>query len=166
MRNHFYYFTCIEDKSFQNDIVNIIDQSNDIQKKSTNVKAKMTSWEMMNEIGFKTLATYMINYAKYVMHDTYHRENDNFKILSMWGMCYESEDYAVPHDHIPTFFSCVYYINPPKNGPELFFPELNKSVQPEDGMLVIFPSWIIHEVPKKTFFGKRYAVSANLVPIL
>lgn len=165
MKNYFYCVSKIEDKSFQNDIINSIDRSEDVQKKNTNVKAKMTSWNMINEPGFKPLASYMINLAKEVSQFKYCVDpaKSNFLFTSIWGMCYESQDYAIPHDHWPALWSCVYYIKPPKNCPELIFTELNESVHPEDGTLVLFPSWVVHEVPKKEFIGKRYVVSANLV---
>ena len=148
--------------SFHDKIIDIIDQSDDIQNHETNVKAKMTSWEMMGEPGFKNLINPIIEFARFVSKDKYQREEDTFGISKMWGTCYENEDYCVPHDHLPSYFSSVYYIDPPENGPELIFPELNESIQPKNGMLVLFPCWVVHEVPKKTFSGKRYAVAANI----
>ena len=161
MKNYFYYYTYLEDRSFHSDIIDVIDRSEDVQKNGTNVKSKMTSWTMMKEPGFKNLIKPMVEFSKFVMKDKC-RVNENFGIVSMWGMCYEDGGYSLPHDHIPSLVSSVYYINPPKDGPELVFPEMNESLQPEDGMLVVFPSWVVHEVPKKSFSGKRYTVAANM----
>jgi hypothetical protein len=166
MKNYFYCVQKIEDKSFQNDIINSIDRSDDVQKKNTNVKAKMTQWNMMHEPGFESLALHMLNFALQISEVKYCSDpvKNKFLFTSIWGMCYESQDYAIAHDHWPALWSCVYYIKPPKNCPELIFPELNDCVYPEDGTLVLFPSHVVHEVPKKEFIGKRYVVSANLVP--
>jgi len=161
IKNYCYFYTKIEDTSFQNDIINIIDQSDDVQQKTTNVKAKMTDWNMQNKLGFKTLATHMINFASIISEKRY-KKKEEFYFTSMWGMCYESEDYTITHDHWPSIWSCVYYINPPINCGELIFPEINEYIVPEDKLLVLFPGWVVHNVPKKQFVGKRYVVSGNL----
>jgi len=121
----------------------------------------MTSWQMQNELGFKTLASHILNFANLITENKYKRR-ETFYFNSMWGMCYENEDYTITHDHWPSIWSCVYYINPPDNCGELIFPEINEFIVPEDKLLVLFPGWVMHEVPKKEFVGKRYAVSANL----
>ena len=162
LKNYDFFYTKINDASFQKDIIDIIDESDDVQKRNTNVKAKMTHWQMQDEPGFKTLASHILNFANMITEIKHNRQKEPFYFNSMWGICYENQDYTVPHDHWPSIWSCVYYICPPNNCGELIFPELNQIVFPEDKLLVLFPGWMVHEVPKKNFLGKRYTVSANL----
>ena len=102
MKNYFFCITKINDKSFQNDIINFINCSLDVQKKITNVKAKMTSWNVLQQPGFGPLASYMIDFALQVSKERYNLELFNkISVDSIWGMCYESSDFATPHDHWP-----------------------------------------------------------------
>ena len=163
LKNYSYYTKIVEDKSFQKDIIDVIDKFPDVQKKNTNVKAKMTDWYLMKEKGFNELSKHMLDFAEEVSEYRFKRaSNFNFTVKEMWGICYESNEYTLPHDHWPFVWSVVYYINPPENCPNLVFPELNNYVEPKDGLLVLFPGWMVHEVPPSFFEGKRYVVSANI----
>ena len=138
-----------------------IDKQGDKQNHKSNVKAQMTEWLMTNKPGFKQLADIMITMSKIIAKQKY--EVDYIPVINnLWGMKYIDEDYTVTHNHWPSIFSCVYYIDPPKNAPGLFFPEFDTERKPEHGLLVMFPGWVKHGVKKKKFKGERYCVSANL----
>ena len=73
-------------------------------------------------------------------------------------MQYEGGDYAQSHDHFPNSFSCVYYIDVEEDcSPIIFEGELE--INPKPGMVVIFPSVLMHEVPKTD--KKRMVISMN-----
>jgi hypothetical protein len=72
---------------------------------------------------------------------------------------YEKGDHTIRHSHFPSDFAAVYYVDvEPGCAPIVFEDELK--VYPESGMLVVFPAWIHHEVPKTD--ARRTAVSMNI----
>ena len=77
-------------------------------------------------------------------------------------MKYSEGDCAYKHNHYPVDFSCVYYISVTEKSSPIVF-ENKLKVQPKDGMLVLFPGIIHHNVfPTK---DKRIAFAANFVKI-
>ncbi len=145
-------------------IIKLIDEQGDRQNHKTNVKANMTEWHMQDKPGFKTLSQIIINMAKTISKEMYNRE-EQFRILDMWGMKYKSGEYAIQHDHWPSVFSFVYYLNAPKNASGLFFAEMGEQGgvrQLEQGLLLCFPGNTRHEVKPSQFKGSRYVVSSNL----
>lgn len=153
--------TIIDDEKMNKRIVKIIDKQGDKQNHTSNVKAQMTEWKMMEQPGFKQLADIIINAASTASEHKYNTKI-NPVITDMWGMKYKSEEITITHDHYPATWSCVYYINPPKDAPGLFFPEADIEIKPENGLLILFEGYVKHGVRPAKFEGYRYAVSANL----
>ena len=158
------FSTMIDDEDMNNKLVQQIDIQGDCMKHKSNVKAQMTEWEMWNKPGFNTFTHYYINVAHHIATRDYKFkcELKHIKLSCLWGMKYLSNDYAIEHDHWPATFGCVYYINPPKDCPGLYFKELDYTVVPKHGELTIFDAALRHEVPKKSFIGNRYTVSGNI----
>lgn len=151
----------LDDEKMNKKIVKIIDKQGDKQKQTSNVKAQMTEWKMMDQPGFKELAE-IIKEAAVEASKKKYGLLINPIITDMWGMKYKSEEIAIKHDHYPSTWSCAYYINPPKGAPGLFFPEADKEIKIENGLLVLFEGNVKHEVRPAKFDGFRYVVSANL----
>ena len=157
----FYYWIKIPDTSFNDEIIKLIDSRNDEQQHTTNVKAKMTGWNLENESSLQILKQYILEFAKIISKSRFNYV-EKFVVKEMWAAAYKSDDYTIEHDHWPATWSTCYYINPPKNCSGLYFPDLNEELTVENGMLVLFPGWVRHGVKKCTFDGTRYAVAANL----
>ena len=156
------YTTHINNEEKMNkDIIKTIDEQVGKKDYQTNVKAKMTDWEMWDYPGFNKLSTILVKIIKGLGA---HKKCSNvkFNIVDMWGCKYKDGDYTISHNHWPSVWSLAYYLYPPKNCPELIFTEFNHVVKPEHGMLVIFPGHYLHQVNKKAFEGYRYVVSANV----
>ena len=81
-----------------------------------------------------------------------------FKCSNMWMMQYEKNDSAYPHDHFPSVWSCVYYVEVDNWCSPIIF-EKTLEIRPQNGLLLIFPSIIEHEVPPTE--GQRMAISMN-----
>ena len=155
-------FTCkISDEEMNRQIIEQIDLQGDQQNHKTNVKAQMTKWNMIDKPGFNTFAVKLLEIVN-EMTKTKYKLNLQPKIKSIWGLKYQSEQITTEHCHWPAMWSCTYYINPPKNSSSLYFPEFDYSVKPENGLLVLFEGWVKHSVPKQSFDGYRYVVSANI----
>ena len=91
-------------------------------------------------------------YAKEVLGDLkdapYPYKPNPLKLVELWGQYYKKGDYQITHAHNPLSWSFVYYVNAPKGSAPLVFTSSNKKIFPKPGMLVLFPSWLEHYVPK------------------
>ena len=83
----------------------------------------------------------------------------NLYLLNFWVMEYEKGNHAVKHNHWPATLSGVYYIDVEENSSPIIF-ENNFTIEPKNGMLLLFPSIVNHEVPPSK--GKRIVASFNL----
>jgi hypothetical protein len=65
-----------------------------------------------------------------------------------WVSYYENGDYYKPHHDVAIFSSILYYWRGAKNftGGELYFPEIEMKIEMKKNRMVLFPSWLIHEV--------------------
>jgi len=103
--------------------------------------------------------------------------------LSAWGLCLSSGGFQEPHVHQAAILSGVYYVSvpdmrgPPDAGSLRFsrsvpwLPSTPMSetapphtVKPEDGMLVIFPSYFWHETIPFRSKAPRISVAFDLIP--
>jgi|TARA_R110002074_G_scaffold365798_1_gene539593 hypothetical protein len=155
------FTSILNDEQMNNSIVEQIDLQGDRQKYRTNVKAQMTDWNMIDKPGFNSLVNIICNSVKEISMTKYNIPFNPI-INDIWGINYKKNDTTLEHDHWPSTFSCVYYINPPKNCPSLIFSELDFQLKPKHGLLVIFEGWLKHYVPKVDFEGSRYTVSCNV----
>ena len=80
----------------------------------------------------------------------------------MWGLIYKKNDFSIPHDHLPFFLSFVYYVSSPKGSPPIIFKSSNYKIYPEDGKLILFPSSLIHYVPKQKINNERICIAGNI----
>ena len=158
--NHKIHTLDIDDNDMDNDIVKVIDEQSDYRKDS-NVKAKRTGWYMQDQKGFSKLG----DIFKVGVETLVKKKNNctvNAELQELWGIKYLSNEVSHTHDHFPFTYSMAYYINPPKNSPNLYFPQLDYTHQIKHGQMVIFDGWLKHMVSEKSFEGIRYAVSGNI----
>ena len=80
--------------------------------------------------------------------------------LNFWVMEYEKGNHALKHNHWPATLSAVYYIDVEENSSPIIF-ENDIVINPKNGMLILFPSIVNHEVPPSK--GKRIVASINLL---
>jgi len=151
----------VNDEEMNRQIIEVIEAQGDRQNQSTNVKADMTEWNMSNEPGFNKLAEIIKTLSIKASQDKYGRPINPF-IKSMWGLKYKSGEFATPHHHWPSHWACVYYVNPPKDAPGIYFTDYNEEIEIEHGVLYMFEGHVKHEVKAKEFEGTRYCVSTNI----
>ena len=85
------------------------------------------------------------------------------KLKDLWGQYYKKGDYQVSHHHNPHYWSFVYFVNAPRGSAPLVFTDSNKKVTPKAGMLVLFPGWVYHHVPKHKREEIRSVIAGNMV---
>lgn len=90
----------------------------------------------------------------------YYQKPVNYITYNFWIAQYESGDKIDNHNHFPSDFSCVYYIDIDEDAAPLIIED-KLEIPVKEGLLVMFPSTITHSVPSTT--GKRTCVSANFM---
>ena len=96
--------------------------------------------------------------------------------LDVWATVLDSGGYQDPHIHPSGVLSGVYYVQLPENGDAgalefgrpaepfaLPDPEV-RVVHPEQGMLVLFPSFFWHRTIPSSGTGKRISIAFDLIP--
>jgi uncharacterized protein (TIGR02466 family) len=111
---------------------------------------------------------------------------NSVEIITSWGVETISENNSHAHDHSNSFISGVFYLN---EGPDLIFLDPNekkwwiKSIglrddgletfkwnnrqiccKPMPKLLIMFPSWMSHQVMCKNQTKKRFSIAFNIIP--
>ena len=132
----------------------------DDQGKETNVKATMTPWNILSP-QIDKLKQYIIGEVEEILPP-------NLKSLSIewidfWGCIYRQDEYAIPHDHVPSYLSLVYFLKSEEVYSPLVFTEDGREVTPKEGRFVIFPGYLKHHVPKHRYNNTRMTLSGNIM---
>jgi hypothetical protein len=140
-------------------------QASHPQSPESNVKAKyMSPWHShLLTTKFNPLTESAINIAKEVsrIHLSANLTGLNIDLVvtDCWGVIYDQSDYTQKHNHFPSDFSCVVYLEADESSaPIIFGGKLH--IKPKPSMLVLFPGMLVHEVPKTD--GRRVVVAMNI----
>ena len=85
----------------------------------------------------------------------------DYNLLNCWGVIYNEGDSAKSHYHYPCSMSQVYYVNVQSNSSPLVFTDLDVEISPESGMLVTFPSYLMHSIPPLKKGDQRIVIATN-----
>jgi uncharacterized protein (TIGR02466 family) len=111
--------------------------------------------------------------------DTKYRE---MEITGCWANIHPGDFPHRSHSHSNNFLSAVYYVEAPEGGntisfedpriqPTIMFPpvkELNRytaeyaDINVVDGLLLLFPSWLVHSVPPGTSKARRISIAFDV----
>ena len=130
----------------------------------TNVKAFHTEWEWLsNNQKIKNFKSFILseiekNYRPGARVDG---SRDLGKIVSLWGNLYKKGDYAQSHSHKSFDCSFAYFVKAKWYDSPLIFDDSGKRIRPKEGRYVIFPSYLLHSVPKHRYNHERITLSGN-----
>ncbi len=81
-----------------------------------------------------------------------------------WGLVYIKGQSTKVHNHWPSLWSYTYCIKACEKCAPLVFPtsETILEVTPKTSQMILFPSWLKHEVPTHTCDHERIMLSGNL----
>ena len=81
-----------------------------------------------------------------------------------WGLIYTKGQSAKMHNHWPSLWSYTYCVFACEECSPLVFPHAQEplSVTPKTSQMIVFPSWLQHEVPTHTCEHNRIMISGNL----
>ncbi|MEY4720265.1 MAG: hypothetical protein RL563_2883 [Pseudomonadota bacterium] len=100
-------------------------------------------------------------------------------VESIWGLTLFSGESVMAHSHKSNqhlhpseFYSIAYYPQVPSGSADLIFSlnycntiETTKVIKPEEGMLIVFNSYIPHMTSRHRSEDPRVVISANLAPL-
>ena len=109
-------------------------------------------------------------------------KHKDVEITGCWANIHPSDHTHNLHTHPNNFLSAVYYVTVPPGGREITFydpriqqyiltPEFEQSnahnsermnIEVEEGMLLLFPSWLVHAVAGSTSNERRISISFNI----
>ena len=146
-------------------------RQNNPETTKSNVKAWHSSWMTHQENPkFQPLVDRVCNACTFVSQGYFQCQSVEFVPFNFWAMMYEEGEHTIRHSHFPSDFSAVYYVDvEPGCAPILFETPQNDGVnekggnltlQPQNGMLAIWPSILHHEVPPTK--GRRMCISMNI----
>ena len=131
---------------------------------SHNFGAVMTAWNEGNFIKeFKFIGDYVLKIIEGFNSDIHLRSPWKLILRDLWGQYYRKGDYQKSHYHLPYHWSFVYYVNAPKGSAPLVFTNSNKKIIPKPGMILLFPSWLWHHVPRHNCEEIRSLIAGNLM---
>lgn len=144
------------------------------------------SWK---EPCIETLRDRVYNAASEFTRNSIIRPKAKFTVnyrLDGWANIVRSGDYHSPHNHPNNLWSGVYYVSigeadadlsrnghlellDPRMGPNMVgIPdslfEVRYSIPPKEGLMVLFPSWLVHHVHPFIGTGERISVAFNILP--
>ena len=81
-----------------------------------------------------------------------------------WGLIYTTGQSAKVHNHWPSLWSYTYCVSACDQCSPLVFPNAKEplSITPKTSQMIVFPSWLQHEVPEHTCNHERIMISGNL----
>jgi len=137
----------------------------------SNVKAWHSSWVTHQENpNFQPLIDLTINACKFISKGYYECDNIEFHVINFWAMMYEDTEWTKRHSHFPSDFAVCYYVDVEPGCAPVIFESVQKdgvndnnqplTLQPQNGMLAIWPAHLHHEVPPTK--GRRMCVSMNI----
>ena len=109
-------------------------------------------------------------------------QKQKIKITSMWSIINKKHSSNARHIHSNNYISAAYYVKAPKNCGNIIFydprseavfrhPIINKpnklntnsfSIEPKEGLLVLFPSYLNHSVDLNNSDEERMVISFNI----
>ena len=145
-------------------------RENNPKSNVSNVKSWHSSYYThIENLKFKPIVDMILTMGDFISKDMYSTKSE-LMVTEFWAAMYEKGEYTIPHTHHPSNFACTYYVDV-ENGcsPIVFgedrFDETGEcekfSITPKNGMLLMWPGIISHEVPRTD--TKRILVAANLI---
>ena len=138
----------------------------------SNVKAWHSSWMTHKENpAFQPLVDRVLSACTFVSAGYFQTQELQFSIFNCWASMYDKKgEHTIRHSHFPSDFACTYYVDvEPGCSPIIFESQKNDGVhdnnkpltiQPQNGMLLLWPAVLHHEVPPTE--TKRMVVAMNI----
>ena len=146
-------------------------RQNNPESTKSNVKAWHSSWVTHQENPkFQPLIDRVLDAIKFIVAGYYEGDDLEYYVLNLWAMMYEDTEWTKRHSHFPSEFAACYYVDVETGCAPVIFESVVKdgihdgnkplTLQPQNGMLAIWPAILHHEVPPTK--GRRMCISMNI----
>ena len=153
-------------------LTNIITMEGDSLQQRSQAKCHMTRWNMHKDFyNFFLVGAAAIDFASRTPLALRTKENGEpddipMYIKETWGLIYGKGHKCDIHTHWPSLWSYTYCVNACSDCAPLVFSyaesDEEKFIFPQTGQMVIFPSWLNHEVPEHECDHDRIMIAGNL----
>ena len=138
----------------------------------SNVKAWHSSWMTHQENPkFQPLIDRVLSACTFVSAGYFQTQELRFSIFNCWAAMYDKKgEHTIRHSHFPSDFAATYYVDIEEGCAPVIFERVYKdgvndnnqplTLQPQNGMLAIWPAILHHEVPPTK--GRRMCISMNI----
>ncbi len=153
-------------QKLQEDLLPLIKYHHFVDIGHTNVRAQHTEWDWQkNHTQVIKFKGWILNEVKthFPNFSMLNEKNSEIRINNFWGNIYNKGDYAKSHNHLPCYVSFAYFLKTKWYHSSLVFSDKGEKVRPQDGRIVIFPSFLRHHVEKHRFADQRITLSGNVV---
>ena len=144
---------------------------NNPESTKSNVKAWHSSWVTHQENPkFQPLIDRVLDACKFISAGYYECGDIEYNVINMLAMMYEDYEWTKKHSHYPSDFAMCYYVDVEPGCAPVIFESVQKdgvhdnnqplTLQPQNGMLAIWPAILHHEVPPTK--GRRMCISMNI----
>jgi uncharacterized protein (TIGR02466 family) len=139
------------------------------------------STDIINDFDMKELESHIVNHAKLYMKEIEHPyKEESLNIFTSWLNIFDKEQVIGLHEHgyQPNTFSGCYYHKVPKNSGDIQFKGATPfvisfphkaekysnivTVEPTVGMILLFPSWLMHKVLPNRSNETRVSLAFNI----
>tara|TARA_B100000965_G_scaffold20654_1_gene15560 strand:- start:2935 stop:3534 length:600 start_codon:yes stop_codon:yes gene_type:complete len=148
-------------------------RQNNPETTKSNVKAWHSSWTThVDNPKFQPVAETFLAAVNFISEGYFNCDRllTKYEVANFWCMMYEDTEWTKRHNHYPSDFAVCYYVDvDPGCAPIIFESvvddEVNRNnkpltIQPQNGMLLVWPAELQHEVPPTK--GKRMCISMNV----
>ena len=151
---------CVEINSYLISLINEEQSNPDHRNHESNVKAWHTNYLLHHtNRRFKPIIDISLNFCQTISTEYFNTDDLNYKCINFWAMKYTKGNYALRHNHFPSDFSCVYYVDVKEGSSPIIFED-SHVIYPKNGMLILFPGYINHDVPPTD--SDRTVISMNI----
>ena len=152
-------------KMLADELVPLLENYEDKQNRTSNVKATMTDWYITTP--------QIERLRKFILNEITSKIDASIKMIGdikpfiprfrdIWANVYRKGDYAVSHRHQPAVYSFVYFLKSRWFYSPLVFDDYGQKIRPINGRYIIFPSYLRHSVPKHRYDDSRITLSGNV----
>jgi len=141
----------------------------------------LSKTDLHKDQNFIHLREKFLDAVKFCFDDFFQYKNISPKITSMWATGCKNDQNIHRHNHPNSFISGAYYPQDIDYAPIRFFNPVPKTivpdikcpnfynvddfiVRPQQGDLLLFPSYLQHETAKNVLNSMRYTISFNIFP--
>ena len=150
------------DNNYIQECIKEIYNLGDSMNHQTNLKASMSSYKVWEETNkFNPIFQSIMD----TVRSTYPIIDKRYKyaLTGAWSAIYRKGNMVIPHDHVPSQLSWIYYLQTTTNSSPLMFPNCNNfQVYPTNSLLVMFPAYLTHFVPEQKEEEDRICLVGNL----